>query len=56
MKQTVLAVFFLLASQLKAQHFSIHGTVMDEKDSLLAYATVALMNPGDSTLAFYGIK
>jgi len=38
-----------------AQTNSVYGDVLDEKGGGLGYATVALMNPADSTLAFFGI-
>ena len=56
MKQTLIILFFLFTMQLKAQRFSITGEVMDEKAAPLGYATIALMYPGDSTLAFFGVS
>ena len=56
MKQTLNILLLLIASQLKAQHFTVTGDVMDEKGTPLIYATVALMNPGDSMLAYFGIS
>jgi len=38
-----------------AQSNTLTGEIMDEKGEGLGYATVALMHPADSTLAFFGI-
>ncbi len=38
-----------------AQSSLFRGDVLDEKGAGLAYSTVALLNPPDSTLAFFGI-
>lgn len=48
---TILTVFALYSH---AQSF-ITGQVLDENAKPLPYATVALLNPNDSTLAFFGI-
>jgi len=54
-------VFVLLANvvfiyDLKAQTNNLSGLVLDETQSNLAYATVALLDTGDSTLVYYGIS
>ncbi len=38
-----------------AQQYTLSGDVLDEKAAPLLYATVTLLNPADSTLAFFGI-
>ena len=51
-------VFTLLALSISTFTFSqktITGRLIDEKGGALAYATVALLNPADSTLMFFGV-
>ncbi|MBA3704378.1 MAG: outer membrane beta-barrel protein [Bacteroidetes bacterium] len=48
-----LSLFFSLC--VSAQN-SINGNVLDEKATPLPFATVALLHPEDSTLAFFGIS
>jgi len=55
MKRFIIILVQLLSIAAVAQHNTIKGDVLDEKGSGLGYATVALMNPADSTLAFFGI-
>lgn len=45
----------LMPSALKAQSTMIEGMVFDESGTPLGFATVTLLHPSDSTLAFYGI-
>lgn len=46
---------FSFAFTSKAQNHSLKGLVFDTSAAPLAYASVVLLNPNDSTLAFYGI-
>jgi hypothetical protein len=55
MKAIILFLSFLMPLAAFAQTNSVAGDVLDEKGGGLGYATVALMNPADSTLAFFGI-
>jgi hypothetical protein len=55
-KYTFFILLLLFASQLRAQKYSLKGELMDEKALPLAFATIALLNPADSTLAFFGIS
>ncbi len=53
-----ITVFSLLALSISISSFSqktITGRLIDEKGEALSYATVALLNPGDSTLRFFGV-
>ena len=45
---------FLFCVSSFSQH-SMRGQVLDEQDQPIDYATVALLNPGDSILAYFGI-
>lgn len=54
MKKFLSILLFLLSFSATAQN-TITGTVASEKLEPLAYATVALLHPDDSTLAFFGI-
>ena len=54
-KKFVLIIIFLgLAGPLLAQH-TLTGTVIDQQREALAYATVALLNPSDSILNYFGV-
>jgi len=48
-------LFVLIPIIVSAQTNSIKGTVQDEKGLPLAYGTVALLNPADSTLSAFAI-
>jgi len=47
-------LFLLTYISISAQH-NISGRVMDENDQALNYATVALLNPEDSLLKYFGV-
>lgn len=47
-------LLLLIYSSTLAQH-SISGRVIDEDDQVLNYATVALLNPEDSLLKYFGV-
>ncbi len=54
-KRLVLIILSLaLAGPLLAQH-ALTGTVSDEQGKALGYATVALLNPSDSILNYFGV-
>jgi hypothetical protein len=52
----VLAFLLVLPLTGLAQNFSITGRIVDDKLVPLQYATLALLDPADSTLAYYGIS
>ncbi len=51
-------LFFLLffLSRLHAQQLKLQGDVVDNKGAPLTYATITLLHPDDSTLAYYAIS
>jgi hypothetical protein len=50
-------LFLLFSSSLLwAQQGNLQGTLMNEKGEALMFATAVLLNPGDSTLLFYGVS
>lgn len=55
MKSTllVIATLFIIVSGYSQKLIS--GKIINEKGEPLAYATVAMLNPGDSTLMFFGV-
>lgn len=55
MKRTILFLVMLLPLAAMAQKNILSGDVLDEKGEGLGFATVAILNPDDSTLAFFGI-
>lgn len=55
MKPVVAVLFTLFSHPLFAQHI-LKGNVMDEKGQPVLFATIALMHPSDSTLAFFGVS
>lgn len=57
MKNFILPLIFILTFGFysKAQNHNLKGHVFDTTTSPLAFASVVLLNPNDSTLAFYGI-
>ncbi len=48
--------FFVFLFEAHAQSFSYKGIVLDEKGNALAFATIALLDPSDSTLALYAVS
>ncbi|MBL0048091.1 MAG: TonB-dependent receptor [Bacteroidetes bacterium] len=56
MKILYLWFSLLISCNLFAQGHKLHGTVLDENKEALPYASVSLLQPSDSTLAFYGIS
>lgn len=50
-----LSLLFLLTTSGRAQETMIQGEVYNESGEPLGFATVTLLYPADSTLAFYGI-
>jgi hypothetical protein len=56
MKIRLLVFFLFFASQSDAQQLNLRGEVVDDKGTALAYSTITLLHPEDSTLAFYGIS
>lgn len=56
LRQLILIIFLSgLASNAFSQVSSIKGVVQDENGVALGYVSVVLLNPADSTLAFYGV-
>lgn len=55
MQKIITIVLVLMSFVLKAQHSSISGEVLDIDTKPLPYATVALLNPGDSTIEHFCI-
>lgn len=57
MKKVVFALLLFLAipSKLNAQ-YKLHGKLINEQDQPLEYATVALLNPTDSLLLYFGVS
>ncbi len=55
MKWLLIFPVWLLSMAVLAQSNTLTGEILDEKGEGLGYATVALMHPADSTLAFFGI-
>ncbi len=56
MKGIVFMVFLVVWPMiLQSQAVFVSGDVLDEKGQGMGYATVALLNPSDSTLAFFAI-
>jgi hypothetical protein len=55
MKWLLIFPAWLLSMAVMAQSNTLTGEILDEKGEGLGYATVALMHPADSTLAFFGI-
>ncbi|MGZ4118039.1 MAG: outer membrane beta-barrel protein [Bacteroidia bacterium] len=55
MKKYLSLLFFITTIFGHAQTSSVKGNMISLKGEPLAYATVALLNPADSTLAFFGI-
>ncbi|MBU2650617.1 MAG: outer membrane beta-barrel protein [Bacteroidetes bacterium] len=53
---SILLILLFAVGGLKAQTYGIHGRILDEQGAPLCYATVTLLHPEDSTLAFYGIS
>jgi len=53
----VLAIFWLLLLSVfvSAQHTTLKGKLYDNEGTPLIYATAVLLNPEDSTMAYYGI-
>lgn len=46
----------LMSANVAAQTYNLKGMVMDGQGKPMKYATVSLLHPGDSTLAFFGIS
>jgi len=55
MKWLLIIPAWLLSMAVLAQSNTLTGEILDEKGEGLGYATVALMYPADSTLAFFGV-
>jgi len=56
LNKKILGVLLILAlaTPLLAQH-NLKGKVSDQQEHALSYATVALLNPGDSVLIYFGV-
>jgi Outer membrane protein beta-barrel family/CarboxypepD_reg-like domain len=56
-KNKVIIILFLVFSQLNlfSQNFSLIGDVFNDKGEPLAFSSVVLLNPSDSTMEFFGI-
>lgn len=56
MKTTLLSLLFIAIALLnQAQNSLLQGRLVDHESKPLAYATVALMRPADSTLQYYAV-
>jgi hypothetical protein len=56
LRHLILIIFLSgLASNALSQISSLSGAVKDENGAVLGYVSVVLLNPADSTLAFYGV-
>ncbi len=56
MRTAILSICLLFTSvSLEAQQYTLSGSVTDTVNSPVVYATVSLLHPEDSTLAFFGI-
>jgi hypothetical protein len=57
MKQVLLSLLLLGAGNgLFAQQYELKGTIVDKAGKPLLYTSVALLQPADSTLAFFGVS
>ncbi len=56
MKILNLWIALVISCNLFAQTHKLQGSVVDENKEALPYASVSLLHPSDSTLAFYGIS
>src|SRR6185436_17817013 len=56
MKVRLLFCFLFLTAQTFAQQLKLQGNVADNNGAPLMYATVTLLHPEDSTLAYYAIS
>lgn len=56
MKNYLIILFLLLAGPIFAQTQTITGKMVDEEGNPLPSATAVLLDPADSTLAFFGIS
>ena len=55
MKKTIFIYLLFLSTATIAQQTILKGDLFDEDGNPLVYATAVLLNPSDSTMAFYGI-
>ncbi len=52
----LITILFLISATISmAQKNTLHGNLVDEEGKALIYATAVLLNPEDSTMAYYGI-
>lgn len=56
MKKLLTTILFIYTSALAYAQQNLQGMIMDEAGTPLKYATVSLLKPEDSTLAFFGIS
>lgn len=57
MRPKYLFLFFIVwSTKLFAQQQTLHGIVVDESGVALSYVSAAMLEPADSTLAFFGIS
>jgi len=55
MKKLVIVILWLFNISVSAQQTNLKGDLFDKEGGPLLYATAVLLNPGDSTMAFYAI-
>ncbi len=50
-----IAIIFILSSPVLSQTYSLRGYILDEDANPVPFSTAVLLNPEDSTLAFYSV-
>lgn len=56
MKNILIIILLLSSTFAYSQRSSLKGVLLDENGEALMYATAVLLNPADSTMAYYGIS
>lgn len=56
MKNILFIILLLSSTFAYAQRSSLKGVLLDENGEALMYATAVLLNPADSTMAYYGVS
>lgn len=55
MRILITIILLISVTTSMAQRNTLHGNLVDEEGKALVYATAVLLNPEDSTMAYYGI-
>lgn len=56
MKNILIIILLLSSTFVYSQRSSLKGVLLDENGEALMYATAVLLNPADSTMAYYGVS